>query len=182
MHTAWRARCKVKEVFLAIDNSLNNEVVLLVASKIVHSSVWRSSYSDMGSINCTNKVREIRNILKCLYTMLCFCMGNFVQSFLRLKGASTTSRTASSTVNLPTLKTGSILPYKLPWARRYKPSMRIFSGATQPCNLVFLWVTTRSFQKYGLCRRASASVIYSIQSLRGPLDFEDIDASTTGTP
>ena len=28
----------------------------------------------------------------------------------------------------------------------------------------------------------SISVFDSIQSLRGPLDFEDIDASTTGTP
>lgn len=73
MHTAWKARCKVKEAFPAIDNSLNNEV-LLVATEIVHRAVWRGSYSNMGSINCTNNVREIRNILKCLFAMPCFCL------------------------------------------------------------------------------------------------------------
>ena len=41
MHTAWKAGCKVKEAFPAIDNSLNNEVVLLVATEIVHRTVWR---------------------------------------------------------------------------------------------------------------------------------------------
>ena len=59
-----------------------------------------------------------------------------MQSFLRLKGASTTSRTASRPVNLPTLKTGSILSYKLPRARQYKPSMRTFfwsNAAMQSC-------------------------------------------------
>ena len=39
MHTAWKARCKVKEAFPAIDNSFNNEVVLLVATEIVHRSL-----------------------------------------------------------------------------------------------------------------------------------------------
>ena len=74
MHTAWKARCKVKEVFPTIDSSLNDEVVFLVVTEIVHSTVWRGSYSYMGSINCTNNVWEIRNILKCLYAMPCFCL------------------------------------------------------------------------------------------------------------
>ena len=78
MHTAWKARCKVKEAFPAIYNSLNNEIELLVATEIVHRTVWGGGGSKqlffMGSINCTNNVREIRNILKCLYTMPCFCL------------------------------------------------------------------------------------------------------------
>ena len=40
MHTAWKARCKVKEAFPAIYNSLNNEIELLVATEIVHRTVW----------------------------------------------------------------------------------------------------------------------------------------------
>ena len=40
MHTAWKARCKVKEAFPAIYNSLNNEIELLVATEIVHCTVW----------------------------------------------------------------------------------------------------------------------------------------------
>ena len=40
MHTAWKARCKVKEAFPAIYNSLNNEIELLVATAIVHRTVW----------------------------------------------------------------------------------------------------------------------------------------------
>ena len=74
IHTAWKARCKVKEAFPAIDNSLNNEIVLLVATEIVHRTVWKGQLFFMGSINCTNNVREIRNILKCIYTMPCFCL------------------------------------------------------------------------------------------------------------
>ena len=47
MHTAWKARCKVKEVFPAIDSSLNDEVVFLVVTEIVHSTaailIWDPS-------------------------------------------------------------------------------------------------------------------------------------------
>ena len=74
MHIAWKARSKVKEALPAIDNSVNSEVVLLqlVATKIVHGTVWRGTVSYVGSISCTNNVREIRNILKCLYATPCF--------------------------------------------------------------------------------------------------------------
>ena len=79
MHTSQKPRREVKKAFFTIDNSLKNKVMLLIATEIVNSTVWRGSYSYVRSVYCTNNVWEIRNILKCLYANpgFHFCNGEF---------------------------------------------------------------------------------------------------------
>ena len=54
MHTAWKARCKVKEAFPAIYNSLNNEIELLVETEIVHHTRWEETYKGFENTSIIN--------------------------------------------------------------------------------------------------------------------------------